>query len=342
MLDQVLNLFKIRPDFDLHLMESDQSLSSLTARLFSGLDNVLEKVRPDWVLSQGDTTTAMVAALVSFYKRVKFGHVEAGLRTGDKHRPFPEEINRRIADLLADQYFAPTERSRKALLDEGVDDTFIHVVGNTVIDALQEVASRPYNFSQKPLDKIPRDKQLVLITTHRRESFGEDLRQCCLAIRDLVLTFQKDGIYFVYPVHLNPNVRAPVFEILSGYDNITLLPPLDYAAMVHLMKRSSLILTDSGGIQEEAPSLKVPVLVMREKTERPEGVEAGVSRLVGTNRECIVADAERLLRDPAAKAEMIGENPYGDGKSAQRIVNILNRQGQSDNRLTFKHQRYKG
>lgn len=329
MLDQVLDLFKIRPDFDLSLMEPNQSLSSLTARLFTGLDDVVEKVRPDWVLSQGDTTTAMVASMVAFYRGVKFGHVEAGLRTGDKHRPFPEEINRRIADLVADQYFAPTERSRKALIEEDVDDTVIHVVGNTVIDALLEIASRSYDFSQEPLDQLPRDKELVLITTHRRESFGEDLRQCCLAIRDLVTAFQNDGIHFVYLVHLNPNVKEPVHEILSGYDNISLLPPVEYAAMVHLMKRSSLILTDSGGIQEEAPSLKVPVLVMREKTERPEGVEAGVTRLVGTDRKRIVTNAEKLLRDPAAKAEMSGENPYGDGKSAQRIVNILYHHGQS-------------
>lgn len=340
MLDQVLKLFKIRPDFDLNLMEPNQSLSSLTARLFTALDDVVEKIRPDWVLAQGDTTTTMVASLVAFYREVKFGHVEAGLRTGDRHSPFPEEINRRIADLVADLYFAPTERSRKALIEEGVDDSVIHVVGNTVIDALLEIASRSYDFSREPLDKLPRDRELVLITTHRRESFGEDLRQCCLAIRDLVTAFQKDGIHFVYLVHLNPNVSEPVHEILSGYDNITLLPPVEYAAMVHLMKRSSLILTDSGGIQEEAPSLKVPVLVMRDKTERPEGLEAGVTRLVGTERKRIVTNAEKLLRDPTAKAEMSGENPYGDGRSAQRIVNILYNYGQSVDKVASDRRPY--
>lgn len=321
MLDQVLGLFDITPDHDLNLMTANQGLAQLTARLFSALDDVLERVRPDVVMAQGDTTTVLVASLVSFYRQIPFGHVEAGLRTGDKRRPFPEEINRRLADVVADLYFAPTERSRRALLSEGVSDRDIYVTGNTVIDALLQVASRPYRWSSGPLARLPEDARFVLITAHRRESFGEQFRQLCLAIRDLAREFAPQGIHFVYPVHLNPNVRAPVGEILSGIPNVTLLEPLDYDSLVHLMTRSVVILTDSGGIQEEAPSLGVPVLVMRDTTERPEGIEAGVVQLVGTSRERIVSEARRLLSDPVAHDQMATRaNPYGDGHAAERIV----------------------
>jgi UDP-N-acetylglucosamine 2-epimerase (non-hydrolysing) len=324
MLAQVLDLFGIVPDYDLKLMQPDQGLSQLTAGLFTGLDRVLGEVEPDWVLAQGDTTTALVAAIVAYYHRRKFGHIEAGLRTGDKYRPFPEEVNRRLADVVADAHFAPTERARKALLREGVSATSIHVTGNTVVDAVQTITTRPYDWRSGPLAELPRDRRLVLITAHRRESFGGPFREICLAIRDLALAFDERGVHFVYPVHLNPNVRAPVGEILSSVSNVHLLAPLDYLALVHLMKRSELILTDSGGIQEEAPGLGVPVLVMRDTTERPEGVEAGVARLVGTQRPRIVAEAERLLRDPGARAAMItGTNPYGDGQAAARIASVL-------------------
>lgn len=324
MLDQVLELFKIRPDYDLKLMRPDQSLSQLTARLFEGLDGVLRDSQPDWVLAQGDTTTVFVAAVVAFYHGVRFGHVEAGLRTGDKRRPFPEEINRRLADLVADAYFAPTERARQTLLAEGCPAETVHVTGNTVIDALLEVAARDYAWQAGPLAGLPGDRRLVLITAHRRESFGEPFRDLCLAIRELAERFAADGVHFVYPVHLNPHVRRPVQEILSGTSNITLLEPLDYLSLVQLMKRSTLILTDSGGIQEEAPSLRVPVLVMRETTERPEGVEAGVVRLVGTRREQIVSEAVRLLVDADAHRAMAsGANPYGDGQAAERLVRVL-------------------
>jgi UDP-N-acetylglucosamine 2-epimerase len=286
-------------------------------------------VRPDWILAQGDTTTVMVAALVSFYHRVKFGHVEAGLRTGDRWRPFPEEINRRVADLVADAYFAPTGRARAALLAEGCPAADVVVTGNTVIDALLEVAARPYDWSSGPLAGLPRDGRLVLITAHRRESFGSPFRELCTAIRELADSFAAEGYHFVYPVHLNPNVRAPVQEILAERPNVHLIEPLDYLSLVHLMKRSELILTDSGGVQEEAPGLKVPVLVMRETTERPEGVEAGVVRLVGTGRERIVAEASALLREPAARAAMAtGINPYGDGHAAERIVTHLLEHGE--------------
>jgi UDP-N-acetylglucosamine 2-epimerase len=324
MLDQVFNLFQIKPDCDLNLMRPNQSLSSLTASAFTALDHVVAETKPDWVLAQGDTTTAFVAAMVAFYHKVPFGHVEAGLRTGDKFRPFPEEINRRIADLVADAYFAPTERARKALLSEGCREADVHVTGNTVIDAVNEVASREYHWQSSPLAGLPPDRRFVLITAHRRESFGEPFRELCLAIRDLARRFVDEGVHFVYPVHLNPNVRRPVTDILSGLSNVSLIEPLDYLSLVQLLKRSDVILTDSGGIQEEAPGLRVPVLVMRDTTERPEGIDAGVVKLVGTQRHRIVKETEMLLNDPAAHAAMAnGANPYGDGKAAQRIVSVL-------------------
>jgi len=324
MLDQVFNLFQIKPDCDLNLMRPNQSLSILTASAFTALDYVVAETKPDWVLAQGDTTTAFVAAMVAFYHKVPFGHVEAGLRTGNKFSPFPEEINRRIADLVADAYFAPTERARQALLREGYAEKDVYVTGNTVIDAVNEVASREYDWRTGKLAGLPLDQRIVLITAHRRESFGEPFRELCLAIRDLAHQFADEGVYFVYPVHLNPNVRQPVNDILSGLSNVSLIEPLDYLSLVHLLKRSTLVLTDSGGIQEEAPGLRVPVLVMRDTTERPEGIEAGVVKLVGTQRSRIISETEKLLRDPVAHATMAnGANPYGDGKAAGRIVDVL-------------------
>jgi len=322
MLDQVLGLFRIEPDHDLNLMQPNQTLSQLTAALFTGLDRVIGEVRPDWVLAQGDTTTVFVAAMVAFYHRVPFGHVEAGLRTRDKARPFPEEVNRHVADIVADLHFAPTERARRTLLSEGVSEETVHVTGNTVVDALQEISARPYDWSSGPLASLPQLDQLVLITAHRRESFGEPFRELCLAIRDLARRFPS--VQFVYPVHLNPNVQQPVREILSELTNLTLLEPLDYLSLVQLLKRATVILTDSGGIQEEGVGIGVPVLVMRETTERPEGVEAGAARLVGTRRDRIVTEVERLLRDPSARERMTtAVNPYGDGRAAERIVSIL-------------------
>lgn len=324
MLDQVLTLFRIKPDFDLKLMRPDQSLSQLTSVLFTALDQVISEVGPDWVLAQGDTTTVLAASMVAFYHRIPFGHVEAGLRTGDKQRPFPEEINRRVADMIADLHFAPTERARRALLLEGCREEDVHVTGNTVVDALNEIAARDYDCSRGPLASLPLERSLVLITAHRRESFGEPFRELCAAIRDLAHQFRQAGIHFVYPVHLNPNVRKPVNDILSGLQNVSLIEPLDYLALVQLLKRATIVLTDSGGIQEEAVGLRVPVLVMRDTTERPEGVEAGAARLVGTRRDRIVAEAERLLRDPAARRAMTTtSNPYGDGKASGRIVSLV-------------------
>jgi UDP-N-acetylglucosamine 2-epimerase len=324
MLDPILSLFDIKPDYDLNIMQHDQLLSQLTSDLFSKLDPVVKETKPAWILAQGDTTTVLVAALVAFYNRIRFGHVEAGLRTGDRNKPFPEEMNRRIADSLAELYFAPTERNRNALLSEGCPNDKIYVTGNTVIDALLATAKIPYNWSDGPLAGIPRDKRIVMITAHRRESFGAPFREICFAIREVALQFDSNGVHFVYPVHLNPNVQKPVSEILSKLSNVSLIEPLDYLSLVHLMKRSTLILTDSGGIQEEAPSLGVPVLVMRDKTERPEGVEAGVVKVVGTDQDAIVRETRQLLQVPEARAAMANkQNPYGDGKAAVRIVSIL-------------------
>jgi UDP-N-acetylglucosamine 2-epimerase len=324
MLDQVLHLFRITPDYELNLMQTNQSLAQLTAGLFTGLDRVIVEVKPDWILAQGDTTTVFVAAMEAFYNRVAFGHIEAGLRTGDKHKPFPEETNRRIADMVADVYFAPTEGARQALIREGCTERDIYVTGNTVIDALHDVAARDYDWDSGPLAAIPTNRPLVLITAHRRESFGGPFQELCLAIRDLALRFADDGVHFVYPVHLNPNVRETVGSILSNLPNVSLLEPVDYLSLVHLMKRAVLVLTDSGGIQEEAPGLQVPVLVMRDSTERPEGIETGLVQLVGTNRSRIVAAAEASLCAPLLRPSLVnGGSPYGDGKAASRIVSIL-------------------
>jgi UDP-N-acetylglucosamine 2-epimerase (non-hydrolysing) len=322
MLDQVNTLFGIQPDFDLDVMLPNQTLSQVTSSVIQRLEPIVKQTRPDWILIQGDTTTVMAASLVGFYHGVKIGHVEAGLRTYDKQRPFPEEINRRIADVVADLCFAPTERARQNLLREGVPDGQIRLTGNTVIDTLLQVQALDYDWNSGPLAAIPRDKRLVLITAHRRESFGTPFEDLCFAIESLAARY--DDCHFVYPVHLNPNVRKPVEAILSGHRNISLIEPLDYLPLVHLMKHSTLILTDSGGIQEEAPSLGVPVLVLREETERPEGVQAGAARLVGTNPSLIVAESTRLLDDADAHTRMSRvQNPYGDGRAAVRIVDAL-------------------
>jgi len=323
MLDQVLELFRIRVDHDLNLMQPNQTLARLTGLLFEGLDRVVTEVEPNWVLAQGDTTTVMVASLVAFYHRVKFGHVEAGLRTGDLGQPFPEELNRRVADMVASAHFAPTERARQALIREGVPEGRIFLTGNTGIDALLDIASRPYDWTGTPL-ALQTANRIVLITAHRRESFGRSLEAICGAISELAARYAGDGLLFVYPVHLNPNVRGPVTQMLGGLPNVLLCDPLDYSCLVHVMKRAALILTDSGGIQEEAPSFGVPVLVLRDKTERPEAVETGLARLVGTSRDRIVTEAARMLDGarPEHPAPAF-RNPYGDGQAAARIVAAL-------------------
>jgi UDP-N-acetylglucosamine 2-epimerase (non-hydrolysing) len=323
MLDQVLDLFSIRPDFDLDLMRPDQPLADLTAALFTGLDPVLRQVRPDWVLVQGDTTSAMAASLLAYYHRARVGHVEAGLRTGDKWQPFPEEINRRVAGAIADLHFAPTDWARQNLLHEGVPPERVIVTGNPVIDALQDVAARPYDVTRGPLAGVPWERRVILVTAHRRENFGRPLENIFTALRTLAETYPKD-IHLVYPVHLNPNVRGPAHRLLGNLPNVSLIEPLDYLPMVHLMKRAYLVVTDSGGLQEEAPALGTPVLVLREVTERPEAIEAGTARLVGTDPARILSETRRLLDDPAAHQAMAhAANPYGDGHAAERIVEAL-------------------
>lgn len=331
MLDQVLNLFDIQPDYDLDLMRDDQSLAELSAAIFTHLDRVLADFQPDWVLAQGDTTTVAITSLLAYYRRVRFGHVEAGLRTRDKWQPFPEEINRRVAGVVADLHFAPTDWARQNLLREGVDDSIIKVTGNPVIDALNVVKQQPEPrevaellqrldlSTSKPSDQ--QTSKLILVTAHRRENFGQPLEDICEALNQLAA---RGDVEIVYPVHLNPNVQGPVHRLLDGVAHVTLLPPLDYLPLVHLMKRAKLILTDSGGIQEEAPAFGIPALVLREVTERPEGVAAGVLKLVGTATPRIVEEAKRLLDDPSEYEEMArASNPYGDGHAAERIVEAL-------------------
>ncbi|UCC78198.1 MAG: UDP-N-acetylglucosamine 2-epimerase (non-hydrolyzing) [Anaerolineales bacterium] len=323
MLDDVLDLFGLRPDHDLDIMSENQSAAQVAAAAISRLAPVLEAEQPDWVLLQGDTTTVAAAALAAYYARVKVGHVEAGLRTFDKWQPFPEEMNRRVASVVADLHFAPTERARANLLREGVNSERVVVSGNPVIDALRWAAELPFQFDAGPLAHLPLGKPIILVTAHRRENFGPALENICAALLELAGRF-GDRVHIVYPVHLNPNVRRTVYGQLDGAANITLLPPLDYLSFVHLMKRSHLVLTDSGGIQEEAPSLGKPVLVLREVTERPEAVEAGAARVIGTNQQNIVHWTERLLQDPVEYSRMAqAVNPYGDGHAAERIVEAL-------------------
>ncbi len=330
MLDQVLRLFEIQPDYDLDLMREDQGLAELSAAIFTHLDPVLVDFKPDWVLVQGDTTTVAIAALLAYYRRIRVGHVEAGLRTFNKWQPFPEEINRRVAGVAADLHFAPTEWTRRNLLREGVDDRLIAVTGNPVIDALQFVAGQPEpEFVSSLLGRLGvrrRDsegggRRLILVTAHRRESFGAPLEAVCEALKRLA---GRGDVEIVYPVHLNPNVQVPVQRLLGSVPHISLLPPLDYLPLVHLVKHAELILTDSGGIQEEAPAFGVPVLVLREVTERPEGVEAGTVKVVGTDTDRVTREANCLLDDATAYAGMAqAANPYGDGHAAEKIVQAL-------------------
>lgn len=312
LLDQVLELFGIAPDLDLDLMQADQSLNSLTSRLFDQMDRVLAAQKPDWLLVQGDTTTALGCALAAFHRRIPVGHVEAGLRTGDLDAPFPEEMNRRVVDLVSAAAFAPTQRAADVLAREGVPDARIHLTGNTVVDALLQIAAREGEVAEE---------NLVLITAHRRESFGEPLERIVRAVARLARAFPQTR--FVHVTHPNPNVLAAVRRN-EGLPNVELREPLDYRALVDLMRRCRFVLTDSGGIQEEAPTFRKPVLVLREKTERPEGVDAGMAFLVGTDEEKIVAAASRLLTDETARRTIAaGPSPYGDGHASDRIADAL-------------------
>ncbi|WP_322013582.1 non-hydrolyzing UDP-N-acetylglucosamine 2-epimerase [Paraburkholderia sp. J12] len=318
MLDQVLDHFKIVPDIDLNIMRPNQSLTELTARLLVELNQVFLDEKPAAVLAQGDTTTVMAVALACFYHDIPFGHVEAGLRTGDLRSPFPEEANRVIAGRLAKWHFAPTESSRRNLANEGTASSDVYVTGNTVIDALLMTASQATDLAIAPAP----DKRMILVTSHRRENFGAPFQSICRALR--TVAERNPDVAILYPVHPNPNVRNVAHEMLGGLDNVTLCEPLDYAPFIAAMKRAHFIISDSGGVQEEAPALAKPVLVLREETERPEAVEQGVVRLIGTDYETIVTAAQELLDNPAAYSQMArGVSPYGDGQSSARITQIL-------------------
>ncbi len=322
MLDQALGIFGLTPDHDLRVMQPGQTPTQAMARMLAAFEPLLAEVRPDWVLVQGDTTSVLAAAIATHYAQAHIGHVEAGLRTGDRWNPFPEEMNRVLADHLADLCFAPTERARHNLLAEGIADSAIRVTGNTVVDALRMILALPSLPHSAALEAIAARGRVVLVTAHRRENLGAPLERICQALRTLAGRYPD--VQFVYPVHLNPRVRQTAFGLLSGLGNLHLLDPLDYFELVWLLRRSVLVLTDSGGIQEEAPTLGVPVLVLRETTERPEAIEAGVARLVGTDVARIVDEASRLLADPAAHAAMAqAVNPYGDGRAAERVVEGL-------------------
>jgi len=319
MLDQVLDWFEITPRYDLNLMRPDQTLAEFAGRALVAIGQLYEEVGPDVVLVQGDTSTAMIAALGAFYRRTPVGHVEAGLRTRDRYNPFPEEINRRIVGTLTSFHFAPTAQAAAALRAEQVPEASIFVTGNTVIDALLMTVRRPVTLD---LGFRWDGRRLILVTAHRRESFGAPFESLSSALRDIA--DRNEDVEIVYPVHLNPNVRRPVMRILGGHPRVHLIEPLRYEQFCHLMAQAHLILTDSGGIQEEAPVLGKPTLVMRETTERPEAIAAGTARLVGTDRGKIVAEAERLLRDEAAYATMAqAGSPFGDGHAAERIVAAL-------------------
>ena len=321
MIDPLLNLFDLHPDYDLNIMTHDQTLEQITTTVLSRLCEIIEVEKANYLIVQGDTTTAMASSLAAFYKRIRIAHIEAGLRTWNKDHPYPEEVNRKIIDSMSNLYFAHTEKAKGNLLAEGVADNKIEVTGNTVIDALLDIAGRGFDPKGTILENIPvNGRKLILVTAHRRENHGSPLQNICEAIREIASRY-RDEICFVYPVHLNPNVQQSVYVTLRGIDNVSLIPPLDYSSFVHLMKKAYLILTDSGGLQEEAPSLGKPVLVLRETTERPEAVEAGTVAIVGTRREDIVARTVELLENPKVYERMSkAVNPYGDGKASDRIV----------------------
>ena len=324
MLDQVLDLFSIKPDFDLNLMRENQDLASLTASILEHLTKLIDQVKPDWVLVQGDTTTTFSAALAAYYCKTEVAHVEAGLRTKNKYSPFPEEINRCLTSRITDLHFPPTTVAKTNLLNEGIDAKSIWVTGNTVVDALQSISAKLNEESiyHESLNFLDPGRKTVLVTGHRRESFGPKLEDICLALKDIALT--NNGVQVVYPVHLNPSVWDPVHKILGGIENIHLIYPLDYLSFIYLIKKADLIITDSGGVQEEAPSLGKYVLITRDITERPEGVKAGIAKLVGADKGTICEAAYKVLNENSlSPTEIQKRNPYGDGWASRRIVEVL-------------------
>jgi len=323
MLDQVIKIFDIVPDYDLKIMKANQSLEYITSSIMSKLGQVIDKENPDLILVHGDTTTCLVSSLTSFYKKIPIGHVEAGLRTFDMHSPFPEEMNRKLVGSLASLHFSPTLSNKNNLLKEGIDEKNITVTGNTVIDALNTTVTTNYTFEQEKLNSIDyTNKRVITITAHRRENIGKPLENICNAI--LTLSKQYDDILFIYAVHLNPAVKNIVYPMLQNKSNILLIPPVNVRDLHNLMKRSYLIMTDSGGLQEEAPSLGKPVLVLRKETERPEAIKAGTVKLTGTNTNDIIADAKLLLDDTTLYKKMATAiNPYGDGHASEKIIDAI-------------------
>ncbi|WP_294343094.1 non-hydrolyzing UDP-N-acetylglucosamine 2-epimerase [uncultured Clostridium sp.] len=324
MLDQVLELFKISPNYDLNIMKEKQTLTGITTRVLEGIEDVLEKEKPDIVLVHGDTTTTFAGGLAAFYKQIKVGHVEAGLRTFDKYFPFPEEMNRKLTGALADMHFSPTTAAKSNLLREGVNESSIFITGNTVIDAMEHTVEKDYVFENHRLNEIDfKNKKIIMVTAHRRENWGEGIKNICESLKDIVE--KNKDVELVYLVHLNPIVKDMVEEYLGDVERVHLLPPLDTKETHNLMNRSYMVMTDSGGLQEEAPHLGKPVLVLRDVTERPEAVEAGTVKLVGTNKEVIINEANKLIRDKNEYEKMSRAiNPYGDGNASKRIVdNIL-------------------
>ena len=323
MVDQLLKLFEIKPNYDLNIMKENQSLEYVTVTVLTQIGEIIRKERPDYLLVQGDTTTSMAASLAAFYQKVKIIHLEAGLRTWNKSHPYPEEINRIIIDSMSDFCFTHTEQAKQNLLREGVALDKIEVTGNTVIDSLLGIAATDIDTRNSPLENIPFNKKIILVTAHRRENFGQPLINICNAIKEIALRYSS-SVQIVYPVHPNPNVQKPVYSILKGIINVSLIEPLDYKYFVYLMKHSYLILTDSGGLQEEAPSLGKPVLVLRQVTERPEAVETGTAEVVGTQSRAIVEATVKLLENKEKYERMVqATNPYGDGNAGKRIVERL-------------------
>jgi len=322
MVDQFLKIFSLKPDYDLQIMMPNQTLLDVAERCTARLSKVLVKEKPDMIIVEGDTTTAFIAALCAFYLKIPVAHVEAGLRTYDKLRPFPEEVNRQLISVVADLHFAPTSFARNNLIREGIKKQDIFLTGNTVIDALYSVAGKPYKIADPKLKKIDfKNRKVILVTAHRRESFGNPFENICKAIRQIA---EFKDVEIIYPVHLNPNVQDPVRRMLQGRDNIHLLAPVDYATFVFLLKNCYFVLSDSGGVQEETPAFKKPLLVMREVTERQEGIKAGVAKLVGMDSNRIVRAAKQLISSPKAYRSMQkAKNPYGDGKAANRIVQAI-------------------
>jgi UDP-N-acetylglucosamine 2-epimerase (non-hydrolysing) len=322
MLDQVLELFDIKPDFDLNIMQTKQTLTGITSRVLEGLEEVFKEEKPDMILVHGDTTTTFAGSLAAFYQQIKVGHVEAGLRTFNKYFPFPEEMNRKLTGSLADLHFAPTKGSKENLLREGINENDIYITGNTVIDAMKHTVEEGYVFENDELNSIDFSKKVIMITAHRRENWGEGIENICIALNKIVE--QNDDVELVYLVHLNPVVKDVVFERLGGKDRVHLLSPLDTKETHNLMSKSFMVMTDSGGLQEEAPHLGKPVLVLRDVTERPEAVEAGTVKLVGTDVDEIVNQANELLGNPEAYSKMSKSiNPYGDGVASRRIVDAI-------------------